>query len=573
MRESLTLAIGGEAGQGLATVGQLLAQALTGAGYDFITYQGYQSRIRGGHNQFFIRICSKHFLAPEEQVDVLVALDEETLKEDGRRLRPDAVAWVLVKDYRGEDPARQAVPYLELGGGERQINMVALGLLAGLIGLNQQETLDLIADKFKGLAEPLQAFKAAYEWIQARTSPDRRLSAPPQAQRIPRLLMDGAEAMALGALAGGVKFCSFYPMTPGSSLAVTLAGWSKIWASRLPLVVEQAEDEIAAVNMAIGAAFAGAPALVTTSGGGFALMSEGVSLAAMTETPVVIVVAGRPGPATGLPTRTEQGDLELVLYAGHGNFPKVILAPAQAEDCFHLAARAARLAQESQGPVFILTDQFLVDSQRPLAPFDLGAVRPVNPLAEHRLAVAAQPPGREYQRYEITESGLSPRLLPGYSDHLVKADSDEHTPNGHLTEDLSVRVAMQDKRGRKAARLNQEARPPDYYGPEEPETILLSWGSTKGAVLEAAAKLTASGQKTAVLHFTQVWPLKIGPQPAYFSQARLVIVEGNAGGQLAKLLKPLLGRDFAAQVLRYDGLPITAEYILNRLAVEGRVDR
>lgn len=573
MRKSLTLVIGGEAGQGLATVGQLLAQALTRAGHDFITYQGYHSRIRGGHNQFFIRICPEYSLAPEDRIDVLVALDEETLKEDGWRLRSGAIALVLVKDYQSEDPARLAVPYLELGGSERQVNMVALGILVGLMGLSSEEVSGFVSRQFKGLPEPLQAFAAAYEWIQKRATENWRLAEGPLEGQKSRLLMDGAEALALGALAGGIKFCSFYPMTPGSSLATTLAAWSKVWSDKLPLVVEQAEDEIAAINMAIGAAFAGAPALVTTSGGGFALMCEGVSLSGMTETPVVIVVAQRPGPATGLPTRTEQGDLELVLYAGHGGFPRAILAPAQAEDCFHLAARAARLAEKSQGPVFILSDQFLADSQRPLAPFDLSAVSPVNPLAEHKKAAAAMAADQEYQRYEVSEDGISPRLLPGYSEHLVMADSDEHTPDGHLTEDLKVRVTMQDKRLRKAAWLSQEALPPDYYGPEEPETILISWGSTKGAVLEAASKLTASGRKTAVLHFTQVWPLNTGRHAAYFKNFRLVAVEGNDSGQLAKLLKLALGRNLDAQLLRYDGLPITAEYILDQLAEKGKADQ
>jgi 2-oxoglutarate ferredoxin oxidoreductase subunit alpha len=370
------------------------------------------------------------------------------------------------------------------------------------------------------------------------------------------MMMQGNEAIALGAISAGVKFYSFYPMTPATSVGLTLAKW----ADKMGLVVEQAEDEIAAINMALGASYAGAPSMVGTSGGGFALMVEGVSLAGMTETPVVIVVAQRPGPATGLPTRTEQADLQFVLYAGHGEFPRAIFAPGTVEECFDLTRKAFFLAEKYQGPVFILTDQFLSDSYRSVAPFDVANLPPV------QVPLNPVPGPRPYRRYAVTENGVSPRLLPGMSEHLVVAGSDEHTEDGHLTEDLTVRQQMADKRLRKAEGIRGEVIPPELKGDRNPDLLLVTWGSSKGSVLEAASHLRSGGKKTATLYFPQVWPLL---QEQFLSDLqgarRVVSVEGNATGQLARLIRQESGFEIKDRVSRYDGLPITPEFILRQL--------
>jgi 2-oxoglutarate ferredoxin oxidoreductase subunit alpha len=325
------------------------------------------------------------------------------------------------------------------------------------------------------------------------------------------------------------------------------------------LVVEQAEDEIAAINLALGASFAGAPSMVATSGGGFALMTEGVSLAGMTETPIVIVVAQRPGPATGLPTRTEQGDLEFVLHAGHGEFPRAIFTPGSVEECFYLTRKALEMAERSQGPVFILTDQFLADSYRAVEFFDLSLLPPVLPGTTPAIT-------EPYRRYALTESGVSPRLFPGWSEHLVVADSDEHTEDGHLTEDLSVRQKMVEKRGRKWKVLQAEAVPPEFRGETGPDLLLVTWGSGRGAVEEAAALLRERGRRTAVLHFSQVWPLV--PEhflPIFQEAGEIVGVEMNVTGQFSRLLRRETGTRIDKTILRYDGLPLTPEYILREL--------
>jgi 2-oxoglutarate ferredoxin oxidoreductase subunit alpha len=290
-------------------------------------------------------------------------------------------------------------------------------------------------------------------------------------------------------------------------------------------------------------------------------MTEGVSLAGMTETPIFIVVAQRPGPATGLPTRTEQADLEFVLHAGHGEFPRAIFAPGTVAECFHLAHKALVLAETYQTPIFLLTDQFLADSYRAVPPFDLDSLEPV--------AVGSSPAAVSlpYQRYIITDSGISPRLLPGLSEHLVVCDSDEHTSDGHITEDLSVRQQMVEKRLRKDLGLRFEVVPPEFWGDPDPEVLLVTWGSSRGAVLEAAATRRDQGQRAAVLCFSQVWPL-VGEQflPILQKAKEAIMVEGNAFGQFARLIRRETGFLFPKMILRYDGLPLTPEYILAELA-------
>jgi 2-oxoglutarate ferredoxin oxidoreductase subunit alpha len=281
----------------------------------------------------------------------------------------------------------------------------------------------------------------------------------------------------------------------------------------------------------------------------------------MTETPVVIVVAQRPAPATGLPTRTEQGDLEFVLHAGHGEFPRAIFTPGTIEQCFELAQKALQIADLYQGPVFILTDQFLADSYRAVIPFELDGTSPVQPWSTEGLRFATP-----YRRFAVTDSGISPRLLPGLTEQLVVADSDEHTEDGHITEDLSVRTRMVQKRLKKGAGIRSEVVPPEWIGEEKPDLLLVSWGSSKGAVEEATATMRFRGVRVATLHFAQVWPLVPDLFIDTMQEAKEVVaVEGNATGQLARLIRRETGFHIKDMILRYDGLPMTPEFILRAL--------
>jgi 2-oxoglutarate ferredoxin oxidoreductase subunit alpha len=556
-KPGMNLLIGGEAGQGLVTLGVLLAKSLVRAGYSMVVTQSYHSRIRGGHNTFAIRASKENIVAPQESVDLLVAMNTETISLHKAEL---ADGGLIVTDdaYGAGNSGELLVPYQSLGE-KRLANVVALGVVSLLLGLERELVATALDDAFSKkdaqLAEQnRQTFIDAYNWCGQQEVSFPKLSAI--AAPNPRLMMNGNEAIAMGALSAGVKFCSFYPMTPATSVALNLAAQ----ANRMGLVVEQAEDEIAAINMAVGATFAGAPAIVPTSGGGFALMTEAVSLAAMTETPVVIVVAQRPGPATGLPTRTEQADLEFVLHAGHGEFPRAIFSPGTVEECFWLTRKAFEVAAKFQGPVFVLTDQFLADSLRAVARFDLDNLAPIDPGIETNVT---SPP---YRRYAITESGVSPRLLPGVSKHLVIAGSDEHPVDGHLTEDLTERIRMVEKRLRKEEGIIGEVVPPEYYGDDEADLLLVTWGSNKGSVLEAAAQLRNESIRVGALHFSQVWPLVAGHFWDHLENAgEVVCIEGNAFGQFARLLRRETGFACHRRVLRYDGLPITPEYIVRKL--------
>ena len=557
-RHIMNILIGGEAGQGLVTVGQILAKSLVRSGYSIVVTQDYQSRIRGGHNTFAIRVGVDEVIAPREEVDLLVALDPGTVKLHKEEMSSEGL--IIADDAFGlAEEATLKIPSQQLAS-DQYANTAALGAVVAVLGLDKQVVARTVEDYFgkahREIAEEnKQVLEESVRWTAGHSVTFKKL--PPIARPPQRLMMNGNEAIALGAITAGAKFYSFYPMTPATSVGLTLAGW----AQEMGLVVEQAEDEIAAINMALGASFAGAPSMVGTSGGGFALMVEGVSLAAMTETPMVIVVAQRPGPATGLPTRTEQADLEFVLHAGHGEFPRAIFSPGTVEECFYLTRKAFDLAEKFQGPIFVLTDEFLADSYRAVRPFELEGLSPVRPCSLQGLTFS-----NPYGRYAITDTGISPRLLPGLTENLIVADSDEHTEDGHITENLVVRRRMVDKRLKKGRGILAEVVPPETHGEEKPDLLLLCWGSSKGAVVEAASMMRSRGRGIATLYFPQVWPLVPEHFIVHLQEAKEVVcVEGNATGQLARLIRRETGFHIGNLVLRYDGLPITPDFVLGEL--------
>jgi 2-oxoglutarate ferredoxin oxidoreductase subunit alpha len=545
-------------------VGELLSRCLVRSGYSVVATQSYQSRIRGGHNSFAIRAGVEEITAPQETVDILVAFDADTLAIHKSELTASSLLLVDESSKKVEGKLI-AIPYKTLAPSSF-INITALGIVGFLLGLDKALVQKTVADQFKTKDAELvksnqEAIEKAYAWAAGADLPKTKKLVAPAAKPTPKLTMTGNDAIMLGALSVGVKFCSFYPMTPTTSIPQDLAKH----AAEMSIVVEQAEDEISAINMALGASFAGAPAMVATSGGGFALMVEGLSLAGMTETPIVIVLGQRPGPATGLPTRTEQADLEFALYAGHGEFPRAIFAPGTPEECFYLTRKAFHLAERYQSPVFILTDQFLADTFRDVPPFDVTNLLAMAPGAE---SVVTNKP---YHRYTISESGVSPRLLPGLSGNLVVADSDEHTEVGHITEDLTVRKLMVKKRLRKYDGLKSSVIPPEIQGQAEPELMLVCWGSSKGAVQEAAMHLNAKGVKTSTMHFRQVWPLMPRHFIGYMLEAkRVVCVESNATGQFAGIIRQQTGFYIDSKITRYDGLPITPDYIVKNVEQKER---
>jgi len=563
--QALHIRIGGEAGQGLETLGQMLSKILVRSGYELLVMQSYMSRIRGGHNFFSLFTGNQEILGPGDRVDLLLALTAESLDIHREALAEDSLTITGQKQADRGAQAQLVIPFEELTRKTILQNVAALGCLCRLISLDREQAAEVVRDTIGRkhadlLQENLEALDRGYEWVESQGTAFSG-ALPPPSRSEKKLTLNGNQAIALGAMAGGANFCSFYPMTPATGVALNLIAQ----AEALGIVVEQVEDELAAINMGLGASFAGARCIVPTSGGGFALMSEGISLSGMTETPILIVLAQRPGPATGLPTRTEQGDLNLALYSGHGEFPRAVLAPGTPEECFHLTYQGLNLAEAYQSPVILLTDEYLADSLRSVAPFDLEALPDIV-----RPETSGQ--GREYERFALTEDGVSPRRLPGTGEHLVVADSDEHTPEGHITEDHGVRNRMVEKRLAKLQGLRGEAIPPEITGPDLPELLLVSWGSTKGVMHQVAHHLAEQGRSVASMHFTQVWPLN----PAQFLErfdaaGKTICLESNATGQFEALIRQQTGRSFDSRVHRYDGLPLTASFVLDRLERDGSI--
>jgi len=557
---NVNVLVGGAAGQGLAALSEILCRGLVRQGWQIVVRQDYMSRIRGGHNFFHIRVSPDEIYAPEEKVDLIFALNDETVELHEDELSDKGLI-IGDKGFESEHEKMIKVPFDDLAKGKSR-NMAGLGVTAAFLDIEEGGLCDTMNHYFEDKSEKIvnqnkEALHAGYRWAKEniRHLDFLRLGKP--GKKSARIMLDGNKAIALGALSAGLKWYSFYPMTPSTSIGQTLAGWM----DRVPIVVEQAEDEIAVINMALGASYAGAPAMVGTSGGGLALMNEAVSLAGASETPIVIVVAMRPGPATGMPTRTEQGDLDFVIHAGHGEFPRAVFAPAEPEQFFHLTRKAFGLAEKSQGPVFILTDQHAADCFRAVEPFEVENLEPVKPGADPESIC-----GDDYKRYAVTDSGVSPRLIPGRSERLVVADSHEHYENGHMAEDAEVRVNMVNKRLDKLDILKSEFIEPELIGDQDVDVVLVCWGSTRGAAIEAADRMNNKGKKASVVHFSQVWPLVADNFLRLLEGAGMVVcIEQNATGQFARLLFRETGFRADKKVLRYDGRPMTAEYIVRSM--------
>ena len=555
----LNILIGGEAGQGLVTVGTILSRVLARWGLEVQANQTYLSRIRGGHNTFQISGGRDRPRSPAETFHLILALDRETVPLHRPQLLQGGVILADASRMDGSPHGVVSLPTQELGS-SRTANIAVMGAAMAALGAPLQLAEEEIRRAFHGgdpkvVDDNLAALRAAHRWAQERRLPRPMAITPPE-ERPRRMMMTGNEAIGLGALASGLKFCCYYPMTPATSICLTVTRFME----EMGCIVEQAEDEIAAINMALGASFAGAPAMVATSGGGFALMTEAVSLAGMTETPLVIAIAQRPGPATGLPTRTEQADLFLALHAGHGEFPRAIFAPSTVEECYSITQRAFDQAERFQTPVFVLTDQFLADT--------LATIPPLEAPSGQVGAAPASPDQVDvpYRRYRITPDGISPRLLPGLSQHLVRADSDEHNEEGVIEESPTNRILMHEKRLKKGKEMAREALEPHLHGDPEAQVVLVCWGSSRGPVEETVDLLRQEGIAAASLSFSQVWPLATGELERWRSKgARFIFVEGNATGQLARVVLQETGLEAAGLVNRYDGLPFTTEYIVNAL--------
>ncbi len=570
MTLDISIRIGGQAGQGVQAVSYALGKVFTRHGFYVLIHQDVESRIRGGHNYAQIRIQDQPVRSIRDRPDVLIALDRQTIDQD----LPDlAEGGVLVFDgqatgHRSGDPNHIDLPLEkiagEVGGGKIMANTVATGAALAAIGAEIEPLLDYLEEQFreKGreTVEGNQASASAgHRHVLEHPGPHGPKKVALGTPQGGKLLLSGSEAMAAGSICAGLRFYAGYPMSPSTAIMEYVAARARAYN----ILVEPAEDEIAALNMAIGASFAGARAMTATSGGGFCLMVEALGLAGMTETPLVVAIGQRPGPATGLPTRTEQGDLAFVVHASHGDFPRAVLAPGDAEQAFYAMARAFNLADRYQTPVVVLADQYLLDSYFTVDGLDPGAV----PIDRGKIVQPDEAgSGGVFRRYAFDPSGVSPRILPGQSKAVLYACSDEHTEEGHITESAEVRAAMMHKRMAKLEGMRREAAPPEDTHPGDGEIILLGWGSSRGAMREAVDLLRDEGLPARMLHYCDVYPLeRKGPAERFGEHTRIIGLEGNYSGQFADLFQRETGLSVTDRILKYDGRPFSAEEIAGRV--------
>ncbi len=560
----LSIVLCGGAGQGIQTVEQLLTRMLKRSGYYVFATKEYMSRVRGGSNSTQIRVSSQPVQAPVSRIDFLIPLDNEAIPHVAERLDKNTV---IIGDRKRIKTDREIVhvSFLEMAkeiGNAIYANTLAVGLLFGLMEGDLEEGKEYLKDYFrkKGKEDVIQdnilALEKGYQeadrligekfidgnhFLHLKKSGDVRDD----------LLMNGAEAVGLGAVAGGCNFISSYPMSPSTGVLVFLSQYGPEFG----VISEQAEDEIAAINMALGAWYAGARAMVTTSGGGLALMTEGISLAGMIESPVVIHLAQRPGPATGLPTRTEQGDLQLALHAGHGEFPRIILAPGRIDEAYLLTRKAFYWADKYQIPVFILTDQYTMDTYYNLKAFKI-------PKGKIERFILKTNPG--YQRYDLnTDDGVSPRGIPDFGEGLVRVDSDEHDENGLITEEMVIREKMMDKRNTKWNLIKKEAIVPTLTGADDYRFLCIGWGSTYAIIQEALSRV--DHPDIAHLHFNQVYPVAEASIDFLRRAKKIISIENNYSGQFSQLLEMSTGITVDTRILKYNGLPFFADELAEEI--------
>jgi 2-oxoglutarate ferredoxin oxidoreductase subunit alpha len=563
----LSIIVGGQAGDGITQAGINIALACVRGGLHAFGTNDYQSLIRGGHNFYTLRVSREKVHSQTDYADLLLALNEETITLHKDELAPGAG---IVYDgdevkLKPEDfgKARISLFPVPLGKIVRDLqgqsiarNSVVSGAALSLVNYDLNSLLEVIKESFEGKEKiatlNIDAAKAGYGYAEQQYEGKfgvklEKSSTPTKS----KMLLTRAESMGIGAIRAGCKFYAAYPMTPSTPLLHFMASMQKEYN----MIVIQTESEIAAMNMIAGASSAGARAMTATSGGGFCLMTEGLGMAAMTETPVVVVLGQRPGPSTGLPTYSSQGDLRFAMYAGQGEFPRIIIAPGDVEECFYGTVEAFNLAEKYQMPAIIITDKYLFESHESTEPFDLGKVS----IDRGQLITGEYKSEEEYKRYKITENGVSPRAIPLTKNTIVRANSDEHDENGYTTEDPELTTKMNDKRFRKLDALNKELENYETtktYGPEKADITIIGWGGTKGPIREAMKLLEKEGVKANYLQVIYICPFPTARvQKILESAGKTVIVENNRTSLLAQVIREKTKIDIGHMILKYDGRP------------------
>lgn len=550
--KSISILIGGAAGTGIKTLETLLSLAFRANGYHLFSTKEYMSRVRGGSNTTLLRVGDGVIAAPCWQIDLSIALDADALEHMHKRFSNHTLIFAD-EAVKHETLSLTALPMVQKAkehGSTRYANSYAAGIIAGLFELDETlliESMQTIFDEvaLEGNTTLVKEGFADAKRIQDLTLPPLPT---PSKQNSTLHLLDGSSASGFGFLAGGCNMMTAYPMSPSTGVLNFMASMSE----HFTLAVEQSEDEIASLNMVLGGWYGGGRAMTSTSGGGFALMSEAMSLSGISETPAVIYLAQRPGPATGLPTRTEQGDLALAIHSGHGYFGRIVLAPGSLQECIDYGYLAFELADRYQMPVACLSDQYLADTIGMIASIDFSAY-------EQRRYI--QPTDASYTRYTLGDAhGISPRGIPGLGEGIIAATSDEHNARGQITESAEVRKSMVEKRQAKIARCTSEAFVPTLSG--EGSIALIGWGSSKGAIEEVLHAL--NGKQLYGVHFAWVHPLN--PEHLAFLKENKanIVIENNVTGQFADILK---SHDVPVhhRILQADGFSFFADQLKDKI--------
>ncbi len=579
--DEVSILIGGEAGAGISAAGVSLGKVFMRGGLHVFGVVDYPSLIRGGHNFYMVRASKNSVYNQWDNHDLIIALDENTIHRHWKELKPNggiifdgdqisAESSDLPKEVKNLFPIPLKSIVKEVQGRPVVRNTVALGAALGLFGFNIDILEDILREFFtrkgdKVVTMNVNAARAGYSYAQEHYAKQLKHQLEP-AKKIQKnnILLTGNEAVALGAIAAGCQFYAAYPMTPASGVLHYLIAQSE----HSHMVAIQAESEIAAINMAIGASYAGVRAMTGTSGGGFCLMTEALSLAGMVETPLVIMLGQRTGPSTGLPTYTAQSDLRFAVHAAHGEFPRIIIAPGDVTECFEFTIDAFNLADEFQLPVILLTDKHLIESHASTSPFavedvviDRGKLIPMSSYSEKA----------PYLRHQLTPDGVSPRLIPGTPNALIHSDSAVHKESGFQGDDCAVASKMADKRFQKLPKLLKrlEKKPRiKLYGPKTADVTLVGWGSTKGVALEVLRLLEKDNIKANFLQVVYLTPFPAEDVKTVLKNQNPILVEGNQTAQLGSLIKEHTGIEITKKVLRYDGRAFNPLQLTRRIKEE-----
>lgn len=573
------LKIGGYAGQGVKAAGLMFAKVATRSGYNIYNYIEYPSLIKGGHNVIQICVSAETVTTLSQNTNFLVAFNQDTINKHATELLPGSGLMFDEADKLDVSKVDKKVglyrvPLSKLaessGGQELMGNTVAIGATVALLGGDLEILKNLITDEFKNKGAEVvdadhKAAESGYNYVKNNFSKSIKNILAPQKNAPPKMIVTGNEAVALGAIAADLQFAAIYPMSPITNILHTLAAYQEKYG----YVYKQPEDEISAINMAIGASYAGARAMTATSGGGFCLMTEGLGLAGMTETPMVIVIGMRGGPATGLPTWSEQGDLRFVLHAHQGEFPKIVLAAGDAKEAFELTILAFNLADKYQTPVVVLLDKNICENDQSFPFFDLSSYK----IDRGKLITEKQ---NEYQRFALEKDGVSVRTIPGSGNYFI-ANSDEHDLIGYSTEEISDRNAQMEKRMIKLATCAAMDMPePELFGPKKADLTIVSWGSNKGSILEAIKNYDnaqprtvpqgGTGARVNYLHIAWMNPFPAEAVKKILGQSKKIIdIECNFSGQLAGLIKERTGIEIKDTFVKYDGRPFYPEEIKEKI--------